>query len=71
MRQSWHIAINVSTSLCKQQYGQYNYYAYVYHGYFHAYIYIYKNSQAVKSVRPQKARVKKDVESKVAAKKWL
>ena len=31
-----------------------------------------KNSQAVKKVRPpKKAMVKKDVKSKVAAKKWL
>ena len=31
---------------------------------------IQKNSQAVKKVRPQKGRVKKDVKSKVAAKKY-
>jgi len=34
--------------------------------------YLYKNSQAVKkSVRPQDARIKKDVKSNLAAKKWL
>ena len=38
----------------------------------HVYIYLIKNSQAVKKVRPpQKAMVKKDVKSKEAAKKWL
>ena len=36
------------------------------------YIYLIKNSQAVKKgVAPKKAMVKKDVKSKVAAKKWL
>ena len=36
------------------------------------YIYLIKNSQAVKKgAAPIKARVKKDVKSKVAAKKWL
>ena len=41
----------------------------------HVYIcnrYLIQNSQAVKKVcGPQKAMVKKDVKSKVAAKKWL
>ena len=36
------------------------------------YIYLIKNSQAVKNgAAPKKAMVKKDVKSKVAAKKWL
>ena len=36
------------------------------------YIYLIKNSQAVKKgAAPKKAMVKKDVKSKVAAKKWL
>ena len=36
------------------------------------YIYLIKNSQAVKNgAAPIKAMVKKDVKSKVAAKKWL
>ena len=36
------------------------------------YIYLIKNSQAVKKgAAPIKAMVKKDVKSKVAAKKWL
>ena len=35
-------------------------------------IYLIKNSQAVKKgAAPKKAMVKKDVKSKVAAKKWL
>ena len=39
----------------------------------HIYIYLNQNSQAVKKrVRaPKKVKVKKDVKSKVAAKKWL
>ena len=38
----------------------------------HAVYYLIKNSQAVKkSAAPKKAMVKKDVKSKVAAKKWL
>ena len=37
-----------------------------------SYIYLIKNSQAVKKgAAPKKAMVKKDVKSKVAAKKWL
>ena len=36
------------------------------------YLYLIKNSQAVKKgAAPKKAMVKKDVKSKVAAKKWL
>ena len=36
------------------------------------YYYLIKNSQAVKQgAAPKKAMVKKDVKSKVAAKKWL
>ena len=39
---------------------------------FHVYMYLIKNSQAVKiGAAPKKAMVKKDVKSKVAAKKWL
>ena len=35
-------------------------------------VYLHQNRQAVKKdVAPKKARVKKDVKSKVAAKKWL
>ena len=35
-------------------------------------VYLIKNSQAVKKgAAPKKAMVKKDVKSKVAAKKWL
>ena len=35
-------------------------------------IYLNQNNQAVKkSVAPKKARMKKDVKSKMAAKKWL
>ena len=35
-------------------------------------LYLIKNSQAVKNgAAPRKAMVKKDVKSKVAAKKWL
>ena len=38
----------------------------------HVYKYLIKNSQAVKKgAAPIKAMVKKDVKSKVAAKKWL
>ena len=37
-----------------------------------AILYLIKNSQAVKKgAAPKKAMVKKDVKSKVAAKKWL
>ena len=40
--------------------------------YIYIYIYLIKNSQAVKKgASPKKAKVKKDVKSKVAAKKWL
>ena len=39
---------------------------------FSVYYYLIKNSQAVKKgAAPEKAMVKKDVKSKVAAKKWL
>ena len=43
-----------------------------YTNYIYIYIYLIKNSQAVKKgAAPKKAMVKKDVKSKVAAKKWL
>ena len=43
-----------------------------YQDYVYVYIYLIKNSQAVKKgAAPKKAMVKKDVKSKVAAKKWL